>query len=118
MKKILAILVIAVLFALGTTAVQAGTMPDTLVQAWRFDDIISMDPAEMFEISTYEIIGNVCETLVTVNPRKPSEIIMRLAESWEVSDDGRTYTFKLRPGIKFHSGNPFTAEDVVFSGGP
>jgi peptide/nickel transport system substrate-binding protein len=106
---------IAVLVALGTTTVQAGTPSDTLVQAWRFDDIISMDPAEMFEISTYEVVGNVCETLVTVNPRNPSEIIMRLAESWEVSSDGRTFTFKLRPGVKFHSGNPFTAEDVVFS---
>lgn len=115
MKKCLTILMIAVLVALGTSMVKAGTVPDTLVQAWRFDDIISMDPAEMFEISTYEIIGNVCETLVTVNPRNPSEIILRLAERWEVSNDGRTYTFQLRPGVKFHSGNPLTAEDVVFS---
>src|SRR5690606_3039130 len=38
-----------------------------------------------------------------------------LAESWEVSDDGLTYTFHLRQNVKWHDGEPFTAEDVVFS---
>ncbi len=38
-----------------------------------------------------------------------------LAESWEVSDDGRTYTFHLQDGVRWHDGEPFTAEDVVFT---
>jgi peptide/nickel transport system substrate-binding protein len=38
-----------------------------------------------------------------------------LAESWTVSPDGLTYTFRLRQGVRFHDGRPFTAEDVVFS---
>jgi peptide/nickel transport system substrate-binding protein len=38
-----------------------------------------------------------------------------LAESWEESEDGLYYTFKLRPGLKFHNGDPLTAEDVKFS---
>src|SRR5919108_6610409 len=44
------------------------------------------------------------------NPMAPS-----LAESWTVSDDQRVYEFKLREGLKFHNGDPFTAEDVKFT---
>lgn len=43
------------------------------------------------------------------------EILPDLAESWEISEDGRTYTFHLRPGVVWHTGAPFTAEDVVFT---
>jgi peptide/nickel transport system substrate-binding protein len=44
------------------------------------------------------------------NPMAPS-----LAESWSVSEDQRAYEFTLRKGVTFHNGDPFTAEDVVFS---
>jgi peptide/nickel transport system substrate-binding protein len=89
--------------------------PDTLIQAWRFDDIISMDPAELFEISAYEIVGNMYDTLYTVNPKKTDEILPRAAEEWSVADDGKTYTFKLKPDMKFHNGDPVTAHDVAYS---
>ena len=79
------------------------------------DDIITLDPAEMYELSTYEVNGNVYENLVAINPHNTGEILHKAAESWTVSDDGKTYTFKLRPGMKFQSGNPVTAADVVYS---
>lgn len=53
--------------------------------------------------------------LVRLNPEGGYEIQPALAESWEKSADGKTYTFHLRPGIKFSNGTPITAEDVVWS---
>ncbi len=93
----------------------AATPKDTLVQAWMIDDIISLDPAEIFEISTTEIAGNTYERLIGYDLDDVSKIFGVVAESWTVSDDGKTITFKIREGRKFASGNPITAADVEFS---
>ncbi len=77
--------------------------------------MITLDPAEMYELSTYEVTGNVYDTLVAINGRNTSQVLHKAALSWTVSDDGKTYTFKLRPNQKFASGNPLTAADVVYS---
>ncbi|MBI2886833.1 MAG: ABC transporter substrate-binding protein [Chloroflexi bacterium] len=53
--------------------------------------------------------------LVMYDPMDPKSIVPDLAERWELTPDGRTYTFSLRKGVKFHNGNPFTAQDVKFS---
>jgi peptide/nickel transport system substrate-binding protein len=50
-----------------------------------------------------------------VRPYPGQKMGPSLAESWEESEDGLTYTFKLRPGLKFHNGEPVTTEDVKFS---
>jgi peptide/nickel transport system substrate-binding protein len=96
-------------------AVKAATPPDTLVMAWQIDDIISLDPAEVFEFSAAEILGNTYERLINYDPKDVSKIYGEVAESWKVSEDGKTFTFKIRDGKKFASGNPVTAEDAVFS---
>ncbi|MFL5159468.1 MAG: ABC transporter substrate-binding protein, partial [Microvirga sp.] len=101
--------------ATSFSAVMAATPPDTLVQAWQSDDIISLDPAEVFELSASEILGNTYERLITYDIKDVSKISGQVAESWTVSPDGKTYTFKIRPNRKFASGNPITAEDVVYS---
>jgi peptide/nickel transport system substrate-binding protein len=113
--------------SLGTAAVASvlgfafaipasGATPrDTLVVAFAFDDIITMDPAEAFEISAGEIMGNVYDRLVRFDVNDPSKLYGDVAKSWNVSADGKTYAFELKPGLKFASGNPLTAEDVVFS---
>src|SRR3954454_6608844 len=94
---------------------RAASPPDTLVQAWQIDEIISLDPAEIFEFSSSEIAGNTYERLINYDPKDVSKIYGEVAESWTVSPDGKTFTFKIRQGRKFASGNPITAEDVVFS---
>ncbi len=105
----------AVLLAsLGHSAL-AATPKDTLVVAWAIDDIITMDPAESFEISAGEVMGNAYDRLLRYDVNDPSKLVADLAKTWAVSGDGKTYTFEVKPGLKFASGNPITAEDVVFS---
>lgn len=101
--------------ACGFQLAQAATPKDTLVQALAFDDIITMDPAESFEISAGEIMGNTYDRLVRLNVANPSELVGDIAKSWKVGEDGKTYSFELKPGLKFASGNPLTAEDVAWS---
>ena len=111
----------ALAIAAGATIVaaalplHAATPKDTLVVALAFDDIISLDPAEAFEISAGELMGNGYDRLLRYDVADPSKLLPDLARSWKVSEDGKTYSFELKPGIKFASGNPLSAEDVVFS---
>ena len=106
----------AVAALLAGSGVALGATPkDTLVVAWAIDDVITMDPAESFEISAGEIMGNAYDRLVRFDVNDPSKLYGDLAKSWTVSDDGKTFTFELKPDLKFASGNPLTAEDVAFS---
>lgn len=99
----------------GLSPVSAQTPKDTVVMAKQIDDIISLDPAEVFEFSGSEVAGNTYDRLVNYDLKEPTKVVGQIAESWSVSDDGKTYTFKLRSGLKFHSGNPITSADVVYS---
>ncbi|TIW31536.1 MAG: ABC transporter substrate-binding protein [Mesorhizobium sp.] len=110
-----ALLAGAALSALLVTPAFAVTPADTLVEGFAFDDIITMDPGEAFELSTAEVTGNTYDLLVRLDLSDTSKVKGDLAESWAVSDDGLTYTFKLKPGMKFASGNPITAADVAYS---
>ncbi|MDE2277669.1 MAG: ABC transporter substrate-binding protein [Burkholderiales bacterium] len=94
---------------------RAGTPADTLVVALAFDDIISLDPAEAFELSAGEIMGNGYQRLLRYDVADPSRLVPDLAQRWTVAPDGLHYSFELRPGQRFASGNPLTADDVAFS---
>ncbi|MGH6875016.1 MAG: ABC transporter substrate-binding protein, partial [Aestuariivirgaceae bacterium] len=93
----------------------ADTPQDTLVIAKQIDDIITLDPAEVFEFSGGEVIANVYDRIMTYEAEDTEKLVPGVAESHTVSSDGKTITLKIRPGQKFHSGNPLTAEDVAFS---
>ncbi|RTZ98264.1 MAG: ABC transporter substrate-binding protein [Deltaproteobacteria bacterium] len=114
-KKLLLFVVAAVLAATAVPGL-AKTPPNMLVIANRIDDITTLDPAQSFEFAGSDLIRNVYGKLVNFDPKDLSKGYQPdLAESWTVSEDGKTITFKMRPGVKFHSGNPVTAADAVFS---
>lgn len=73
----------------------------------------SYNPDASLDDSTTMMSQNVFSGLLTMNNNE--EIIPDLAESWDVSDDGRTYTFKLHKGVKWHDGEDFTSADVKFT---
>ena len=93
----------------------AATPADTLVIAKNIDDIITLDPAEVFELSGGEMINQVYDRIMAYEAEDTETLVGGVAESYSVSDDGRTITLKVRPGLTFHSGNPVRAEDVAFS---
>ena len=104
----------ALLLGSAPTALFAETPADTLVIANAIDDIVSLDPAEAYEFSGLDLINNVYDGLVEINPTT-LEIEPGLAESWSVAEDGLTYTFKMKAGLTFSSGNPVTAEAAAWS---
>jgi peptide/nickel transport system substrate-binding protein len=94
----------------------AATPKDMLVLANRIDDITTLDPAESFEFAGSDVSRNIYGRLVNFNPLNlEAGYEPDLAESWTVSADGKTITFTMRNGVKFHSGNPVTAADAEFS---
>ena len=73
-----------------------------------------LEPAETPGIGTpFVFLYALHDALV--KPMPGNEMFPSLAESWQESADGLTYTFKLREGLRFHNGDPFTADDVKFS---
>ena len=73
----------------------------------------SLDPLVSTSAGKREIFFNIFEGLVKAAP--DGSFVPALAESYEISDDATTFTFKLRDGVKFHNGSSLTAEDVVYT---
>ncbi len=74
-------------------------------------DPLGLDPALIDDFDAGNIIGNIYEGLVQIKPDN-SAVIPQLAKSWTISEDGLTYTFKLRDDVMFHDGSKFNAEAV------
>lgn len=92
----------------------AQSRKDTIVLAMALEPSPGLDPTGGAASSIGEVtLYNIFETLTKVNP--DGSVTPLLAESWEVSPDLTTYTFRLRKGVKFHNGEPFNAQAVKFS---
>lgn len=78
-------------------------------------DIDTLHPSDYSTTNESTILAQIYDPLMYFNPDGTKDPEPRLAESYEVSEDGLTYTFHMRKDATFHDGTPVTAEDAVFS---
>lgn len=94
-------------------AKMAGAQGAKVLVAALEEDPPIINPAISSAISNYVVGTPVYSGLIWMD--RPGQIYPDLAESWDISPDGRVYTFRLRKGVTYHDGAPFTARDVQFS---
>ncbi len=109
----------AVLTAMALSIAGAGTValaqtPPNVLIVGQIAEPQSLDPHTVTATNDFRILVNIYDGLVRYKDGT-LEVEPALAESWAVSDDGKTYTFKLRQGVKFHDGSDFNAEAVKFN---
>src|SRR3982751_782010 len=103
------------LLAAATLSIAAFAISPASAQSLRYanqGDLKSLDPYTLKETTTIAHHGHVYEGLTARD--KELKVIPALAESWETPEPTR-WRFHLRKGVKFHNGDPFTADDVIFS---
>ena len=110
MKRSILAVVAGALLALATAQAPA----DTYVYM-TFGEPVTMDPARAYDTGSGGIIENVYETLFIYDGAAIDQFVPNLATDYSVSDDGATWTFQLRDGVQFHSGNTLSCKDVEYS---
>ena len=114
------VVVLALLAPTGIATGQAVKNPDTYV-AVSFGDWDTFDYAWAYDTSSFEVIFNVYEPLIFFDGGRMDRFAPMLAtavpsvQNGLLSPDGKTYTFPIRQGVKFHDGSPLTAEDAAYS---
>lgn len=94
--------------SLGTVQTNANTLRYALTA-----EATTLDPATVEDGTTIDLLQCIFEGLVKWDEK--NRIVPGMAEKWEVSPDGKTYTFHLRHGVKFHNGREMTADDFKYS---
>jgi peptide/nickel transport system substrate-binding protein len=118
MKKRIWLLSIAMILVFSSVLMGCGSKAEkakekTLIYA-RGADSTLLDPIQVTDGESLKVTEQIFDTLVDYDPAG-TKVVPGLAESWETSADGLTWTFKLRKGVKFHDGTPFNAEAVVYN---
>ena len=103
------------ILTIPVSQIYAATPDDQIVVGMSMTNVLSLDPPFQSGRESLEVLANVYDQLLQSDPKERGKLLPGIAESWEVSADGTTITFKLRQGVKFHSGNPLTAKDFVWS---
>jgi len=115
-----AALAVAVLFTLGapmTAPAAAQEKPRTggILTWFDYGDPGRLDVHAESPLVVQQATAGVFSGLLHYDPDEPSKVVGDLAERWTVSPDGKTYTFHLRKGVKWHDGQPFSSADVKAS---
>ena len=99
---------------------EGSANPDVLTSV-SIGDPVTLDPAEAYDTASGAVLTNAYETLVFYDRERTDKLIPILAEELPtvqnggISNEGMTYTFKIRQGVTFHDGSTMDADDVVFS---
>ncbi|RWR27359.1 ABC transporter substrate-binding protein [Sinirhodobacter populi] len=112
MKKILTSLFLSAAMAIGTIPAHAEDGDPIRYAIWS-NPKGTFHPTLYFTDYDRAVIFSVFSRLVTLDEKQNPQ--PSLAESWDYSEDGRTLTLHLRKGVKWHDGQPFTAEDVAYT---
>ena len=107
------VLCLLALVCAGTALAETPKKGGTLVFG-RGGDSVGLDPAYETDGNSFQVCDNIFEALVFYAD-ETTALEPGLAESWDIAPDGKTYTFHLRKGVKFHDGTDFNADTVVFS---
>ena len=105
MKRTAILLVFSLLLAAGPVLADTPQAGGTIVFG-RGGDSVGLDPAYETDGNSFMICDNIYEALVAYKDESTA-LEPGLAEEWQISPDGKTYTFRLRRGVKFHDGTPF-----------
>src|SRR5512145_1104703 len=111
MKRVVVLVLIAILAV--TAATTAAPRRGGTLRVGLNADPPQMDPHQSTAAVDRQVYQNLFDKLVDVN--QSLEIIPMLATSWTISQDGKVYTFRLRPNVVFHDGTPFNAEAVKYN---
>lgn len=100
---------------IGSPLLQAQTPDNQLIVGMNMNNLLTLDPAAMTGNEVVGIVVNLYDGLVELNPKQLTDVRPALAERWSISPDKTTLTFTLRDNVTFHSGNPLTSDDAVWS---
>jgi peptide/nickel transport system substrate-binding protein/oligopeptide transport system substrate-binding protein len=112
--KITALAVAAALVLSGCGSSDSGSAGGTMTVAYQ-NDISTLDPAIGYDWQNWSIIKSLFSGLMDYEPGTSNLVPNLAAEAPEISADGKTFTFKLLTGVKFHNGREMTADDVKYS---
>jgi peptide/nickel transport system substrate-binding protein len=102
-----------VFLAVAVASVAVAAPPKDAMVVGLLAEPVTMDPPQITDLNSTRVIKRMFEGL-TAQELGTYKIVPGLAQSWDISKDGLTYTFHLRPNVKFHDGTPLTAEAVKF----